>query len=56
MVIFNIINMLRKTCIYNHGLKIMTYSTMAAQKENIGWHRDCYNSIYYSNNLLSHLI
>ena len=48
---FNIINMLRKTCIYNHGLKIMTYSTMAAQKENIGWHRDCYNSIYYSNNL-----
>ena len=32
---FNIINMLRKTCIYNHGLKIMTYSTMAAQKENI---------------------
>ena len=48
---FNLINMLRKTCIYNHGLKIMTYSTMAAQKENIGWHRDCYNSIYYSNNL-----
>ena len=48
---FNIINMLRKTCIYNHGLKIMTYSTMAAAKENLGWHRDCYNSIYYPNNL-----
>ena len=48
---FNIINMLRKTCIYNHGLKIMTYSTMAAVKENLGWHRDCYNSIYYANNL-----
>ena len=48
---FNIINMLRKTCIYNHGLKIMTYSTTAAAKENLGWHRDCYNSIYYSNNL-----
>ena len=48
---FNIINMLRKTCIYNHGLKIMTYSTMAAQKENLGWHRDCYNTIYYANNL-----
>ena len=48
---FNIINMLRKTCIYNHGLKIMTYSTMAAAKENLGWHRDCYNSIYYANNL-----
>ena len=48
---FNIINMLRKTCLYNHGLKIMTYSTMAAQKENIGWCRDCYNSIYYANNL-----
>lgn len=29
----------------------MTYSTMAAQKENIGWCRDCYNSIYYANNL-----
>ena len=48
---FNIINMLRKTCLYNHGLKIMTYSIMAAQKENIGWCRDCYNSIYYANNL-----
>ena len=48
---FNIINMLRKTCIYNHGFKIMTYSTLAAAKENLGWHRDCYNSIYYPNNL-----
>ena len=48
---FNIINMLRKKCIYNHGLKIMTYSTMSAAKENLGWHRDCYNSIYYVNNL-----
>ena len=48
---FNIINMLRKTCVYNHGLKIMTYSIQAAAKENLGWHRDCYNSIYYANNL-----
>ena len=48
---FNIINMLRKTCLYNHGFKIMTYSTMAAVKENLGWNRDCYNSIYYPNNL-----
>ena len=48
---FNIINMLRKTCIYNHGLKIMTYSMAAAAKENLGWHRSCYNSIYYANNL-----
>ena len=48
---FNIINMLRKSCVYNQGLKIMTYSTMAAAKENLGWHRDCYNSIYYANNL-----
>ena len=48
---FNIINMLRKTSLYNHGLKIMTYSTIEAQKENIGWHRDCSNIIYYANNL-----
>ena len=48
---FNIINMLRKTCLYSQGLKIMTYSTMEAQKENIGWHRDCSNIIYYPNNL-----
>ena len=48
---FNIINMLRKKCIYNHGLKIMTYSIMAAAKENLGWHRECYNTIYYANNL-----
>ena len=33
---FNIINMLRKKCIYSHGLKIMTYSTMASMKENLG--------------------
>ena len=43
--------MLRKKYIYKHGLKIITYSTMASSKENLGWHRDCYNSIYYVNNL-----
>ena len=48
---FNIINMLRKKCIYSHGLKIMTYSTMAAMKENLGWHRDGSNTMYYPNNL-----
>ena len=48
---FNIINMLRKKCIYSHGLKIMTYSTMAAMKENIGWHRAGTNTMYYPNNL-----
>ncbi len=48
---FNIINMLRKKCIYSHGLKIMTYSTMAAMKENIGWHRAGMNTMYYPNNL-----
>ena len=48
---FNIINMLRKKCIYSHGLKIMTYSTMAAMKENLGWHRAGTNTMYYANNL-----
>ena len=48
---FNIINMLRKKCIYSHGLKIMVYSTMASMKENIGWQRDCTNIMYYPNNL-----
>ena len=48
---FNIINMLRKKCIYSHGLKIMTYSTMAAMKENLGWHRAGTNTMYYPNNL-----
>ena len=43
--------MLRKKCIYSHGLKIMVYSTMASMKENIGWHRDCTNIMYYPNNL-----
>ena len=43
--------MLRKKCIYSHGLKIMTYSTMAAMKENIGWHRAGMNTMYYPNNL-----
>ena len=48
---FNIINMLRKKCIYSHGLKIMTYSSMAALKENLGWHRAVTNTMYYPNNL-----
>ena len=48
---FNIINMLRKKCIYSHGLKIMTYSTMASIKENLGWHRAGSNTMYYPNNL-----
>ena len=48
---FNIINMLRKKCIYSHGLKIMTYSTVAAMKENLGWHRAGTNIMYYPNNL-----
>ena len=48
---FIIINMLRKTCLYNNGMKIMTYSTMEAKNENLGWHRDCFNIMYYPNNL-----
>ena len=48
---FNIINMLRPKCLYKKGLKIMTYSKLQAQNENIGWHRDCENIMYYTNNL-----
>ena len=48
---FNIINMLRPKCPYKKGLKIMTYSKLQAQNENIGWHRDCENIMYYTNNL-----
>ena len=48
---FNIINNLRKKCIYSKGLKIMTYSTLTASKENIGWHRAGTNVMYYANNL-----
>ena len=29
----------------------MTYSKLQAQNENIGWHRDCENVMYYTNNL-----
>ena len=48
---FNIINMLRKKCIYKKGLKIMIYSKQKALNENIGWHRGGENIIYYTNNL-----
>ena len=48
---FNIINMLRPICPYKKGLKIMTYSKLQSQNENIGWHRDCENVMYYTNNL-----
>ena len=51
---FNIINMLRPICPYKKGLKIMTYSKLQAQKENIGWHRDCDNIMYYTNNLFTY--
>ena len=47
----NIINMLRKTSLYSHGLQIMCYSVKKAQKENIGWHRAGMNVMYYANNL-----
>ena len=52
--IFNIINMLRPTCVYKKGLKIMTYSKLQAKNENIGWHRDCQNIMYYTNNLFTY--
>jgi len=51
---FTIINMLRKKCVYKKGLKIMTYSKMQAKTENIGWHRDCKNVMYYTNNLFTY--
>ena len=51
---FNIINMLRPICLYKKGLKIMTYSKLQAQHENIGWHRDCENIMYYTNNLYTY--
>ena len=51
---FTIINMLRKTCVYKKGLKIMVYSKKQAKEENIGWHRDCENVIYYTNNLFTY--
>jgi hypothetical protein len=46
--------MLRKTCVYKKGLKIMAYSKKQAKEENIGWHRDCENVIYYTNNLFTY--
>ena len=51
---FTIINMLRKRCIYKKGLKIMVYSKLQAKNENIGWHRDCENVMYYTNNLFTY--
>ena len=51
---FTIINMLRSSCVYKKGLKIMVYSKIQAQTENIGWHRDCDNVMYYTNNLFTY--
>ena len=51
---FTIINMLRPSCVYKKGLKIMTYSKLQAKNENIGWHRDCNNVMYYTNNLYTY--
>ena len=51
VVNFNIINMLRKTCVYSQGLKVMVYSMEKMKKEGVGWHRDGENVMYYPNNL-----
>ncbi len=51
---FTIINMLRSSCVYKKGLKIMVYSKLQALNENIGWHRDCENIMYYTNNLFTY--
>ena len=32
----------------------MVYSKKQAKEENIGWHRDCENVIYYTNNLFTY--
>ena len=48
---FNIINMLRKTSMYSHGLKIVCYSEKKSETDNIGWHRAGENILYYPNNL-----
>ncbi|XP_022106221.1 uncharacterized protein LOC110987635 isoform X9 [Acanthaster planci] len=36
---FNIVNLLKKDSLYNHGMRPLMYSEREAAKSNLGWHR-----------------
>ena len=47
---FNILNLAKPDSLYNYGMKILSFSQMAKEKENLGWHRLGENINYLQNN------
>lgn len=48
---FTIINLMKRTSLYNLGLKPLLYSEREAQLRQVGWHRVGKDIRYYKNNL-----
>lgn len=46
---FNILNLAKPDSLYNYGMKILSFSTMQKEVEDIGWHRVGEGINYYSN-------
>ena len=47
---FNMINMAKPDSLYNYGMKILSFSRIEKDKEDLGWHRVGENINYYGNN------
>uniref|UniRef100_A0A8C5QQR7 AGBL carboxypeptidase 3 n=1 Tax=Leptobrachium leishanense TaxID=445787 RepID=A0A8C5QQR7_9ANUR len=47
---FTIINFMKPTSLYNHGMQPLMYSEIEAQTHHIGWHRIGEEIKYYKNN------
>ncbi|XP_078493257.1 uncharacterized protein LOC100183529 isoform X4 [Ciona intestinalis] len=48
---FTIVNLMKPSSLYNHGMRPVFYSEMNAKKNKIGWVRGGSNIRYYRNNL-----
>jgi len=48
---FNLINLMKPDSLYNHGMRPLMYSEIAAKKEGKGWHRHGRDVCYYQNSL-----
>ena len=46
---FNIANFVKSDSMYNHGMKILFYSTKKAEDSAIGWYRGGNEICYYQN-------
>nr|XP_019957671.1 PREDICTED: cytosolic carboxypeptidase 2 [Paralichthys olivaceus] len=46
---FTIVNLMKSSSLYSHGMRPLLYSERAAKEEGVGWHRTGSNIRYYRN-------